>query len=211
MKLHLLTISLAALLSQQMANATEVIVNDPSYSLSSYVSPTSTGVETDILGIYEPYSPNSLHPAGTAFVHVQGRSDAPINLVLSSYEATSWVLDGDGVNDIGLLVINGYNVSTVTGIDGSRVIDKTGVGNYLSGCARAWPNSAGGCDTPGLVTRLKAIIPTDVSSFHGAYGATDFTIRLGSAVPEASSLAYMLLGLPALAIARQRRHSRKAS
>ncbi len=207
MKHHTLAWALAASLASSLASATVVTVNDAAYAASSYVSPAPTGVETHIIGVYETNSDHSgnYHPGGTAYVHIVGQSDAPINLVLSSYEPTTWVLDGDGVGNIGQLVLNGYHASTATGIDAGVVLNKTGIGNYFSACARAWPNSEGGCDTPGLVAGLKTIIPTEVTSFSGAYRATDFTVNL-SAVPEAGTLSMLLLGLPAVAAIRRRQH-----
>lgn len=203
-----------ALTAQVNASATSVVINDvatPSgYMASTYTSPMQAEPQTHVIGVYETYSGHSgdFHPGGTAYVHVNGSNDTPINLVLSSYEPTTWILDGDGVGSIGNLLINGYYKSTVQGIDSGKIIDKTGIGSYLSACAYKWPGDDQGCDTAGLVQSVEAQFGTPITSFSGTYRATDFSVSI-SAVPEASTALYLMLGLPVAAWAIQTNRRRR--
>lgn len=189
------------------ANASTVTINDLSsgYQPSYFVGAVSSGPQTHVIGVYETRSDHNYYysPEGTAYVHVSGFSSVPIHLVLSSYEPTNWVLDGTGLSFIDSIIINGYNKGRVTGFDLEKVIDKTGSGNYISSCAYEWPNSTGGCNTPGLISGVEKHVGAPISSFSGDYRATDFSIVL-TPVPEPQTYALMALGLAVVLNARRR-------
>lgn len=192
--ISLIGISLSAIAS---ANNSTVTINDFSsgYPSSYYVNSSLKNSETHVIGVYETRSDHSFnfHPEGTALVHISGAASTPVNLVLSSYEPTKWVLDGAGLSFINSILINGYNVSRVIGIDSSKVIDKTGVGRYISACAYAWPGDNQGCNTQGLVVGVESYFGTKISTFSGDYRATDFSVAL-SPVPEPESYVLLLVG-----------------
>ena len=177
------------------ANNSVVTVNDPAtssgYQASYYVNPDVTSPETHIIGVYETRSDHSggYHPTGTAYVHVTGSSEAPVNLVLSSYEPTAWILDGEGLSFIQSVTVNSYYASTAAGIDSSKV-QITKLGNY----GYAWPSSSGGSNTPALVSTVEALYGAPIATFSGAYRATDFSVVL-SPVPEPGTASLLLLGL----------------
>ena len=188
------------------ANNSVVTVNDPAtssgYQASYYVNPDATSPETHILGVYETRSDHSggYHPTGTAYVHVTGSSNTPVNLVLSSYEPTAWILDGEGLSFIQSVTVNSYYASTATGIDSSKV-QVTKLGSY----GYAWPSSSGGSNTPALVSAVEALYGAPIATFSGAYRATDFSVVL-SPVPEPGTASLLLLGLSGgiLAAARKK-------
>ncbi|MFT3859241.1 MAG: hypothetical protein QM742_17635 [Aquabacterium sp.] len=196
------------------AGATTVTITDPGYGpeyVWSYTNPSAGEPQTHILGIYESrndHSGSDNHPMGTTYVNVTGSSSAPINLVLSSYEPTKWVLTGEGVSSIGQVLVNGYEKSLVEGISAALVTDKTGIGNYVAACAFMWPRDTGGCNTPGLVSGVEAHFGTPITSFTGAYRANHFEMNI-SAVPEAGVASYLLAGLMCLGSFAIRRSSRQ--
>jgi hypothetical protein len=192
------------------AHATSVTVTDRgeySYAVTTYQNPTPTTVQTHVIGVYETDSSHSggYHPTGVGRVEIKGDVTQPINLVLSAYEPTNWVLYGEGLGAIASVLINGYHDGSVSGIDASKVIDRSGPGQYLSACAYRWPDDNQGCNTPALISGVEAHYGTPVTSFTGIYHGKGFVVS-ASPVPEASSLVYLLLGAPAAVwAARQRR------
>jgi len=160
------------------------------YTASYYNNPAVTSPEIHVIGIYEP---NGGDTPGTAVVNINGYSGQPVDLVLSAFEPTQWVLQGAGVQNIQSVLINSYYASSVSGIDLSKVIDKSGAG-WLGAYAYAWPATSGGSDTQALVSAVESIYGAPISTFTGAYGATAFTVSLSS-VPEPGSLGLMAMGL----------------
>lgn len=191
--IHLVSMFCAATAAH--ANNSVITVNNPptssGYQASYYVNPNITSPETHIIGVYETRSDHSIgyHPTGTAYVHVTGSTETPVNLVLSSYEPTAWILDGTGLSFIQSVTINSYSSSTATGIDSSKVQIKN-LGSY----GYAWPTSSGGSDTPGLVSAVESLYGAPIATFTGAYRATEFSVVL-SPVPEPSTASLLLLGL----------------
>lgn len=202
-------ILLASFALSAAAQATSVTVTDTgaySYAVTTYTNPSPSAFETHVIGVYETDSSHSggYHPTGLGRVEIKGDVTQPINLVLSSYEPTNWVLYGEGLDSVASVLINGYYGSYATGIDASKVIDRSGPGLYLSVCAYKWPGDNQGCDTDSLIDGVEAQYGSSVASFTGIYHGKGFSI---SAVPEVSSPAYLLLGLPVVAwAARKRRH-----
>lgn len=179
------------------ALASSVIINDAAYSSSYYFgNQAPTTQETHVIGVYETRSDHSFgyHPEGTAFVSVTGSASQPVNLVLSSYEPTNWVMEGDGLGFVGSVLINGYSLSRVTGFDLASVVNRSGVGNYFSACG--YGNDSGGCNTPALINGVEQFYGEQITTFSGTYRATSFSIAL-SPVPEPDTGLLMCFGLAA--------------
>jgi PEP-CTERM motif len=163
--------------------------------------------------------------AGTTYVNVQGVPDEKVSLVLSSYEGTHWIIQGEGAAALDSVLIQSYHASSVTGVDASKVTLTSFEtdGTYAS-CAYGWPATTGGCNTPALVGYVEGVYGVPISSFTGTY--TTFPERgrvflepgdpatlqvflnlSGSAVPEPATNAMWLLGASAMVWARRRQRS----
>lgn len=193
------------------ANNSVITINNPAtssgYQTSYYVNQNITSPETHIIGVYETRSDHSggNHPTGTAYVHVTGSTETPVNLVLSSYEPTAWVLDGAGLSFIQSVTVNSYHASTATGIDSSKIQIKN-LGYY----GYAWPSSSGGSNTPALVRAVESLYGAPIATFSGVYRATDFSVVL-SPVTEPGAASLFLLGLGAgIFVAAAKKTSAKA-
>ena len=195
----ILAIFLATASTITYANTTTVTVDEiegGGYTAYHYNNTSQTTPEIHVIGVYEAYtssSPRNNAP-GTAVINVTGTSNIPVDLVLSAYVPTHWILEGTGAQYIHSVLLNGYYASSVTGLTNGNIINKTGSGNYLVACAFRWPSDNGGCNTQGLVSQVAAIYGAPISTFSGAYGATKFTVAL-SPIPEPSTFALMGLGL----------------
>lgn len=182
------------------ASATTVTINDPAtssgYATSYYVASTPAAPEVHVIGVYETRSDHSggIHPEGRATIHIVGSASAPVNLVLSSYEPTEWVLDGD-TSFIASILVHSYHDSRVTGFDAGKVTE-------ISFSRSAYSLST--FNSSGLAAEVQKVYGVPPASFSGVYRATDFTVTL-SAVPEPSSAALVLLGLGAAGVAARRR------
>lgn len=204
---YLLLASFALSAAAQATSVTVTDLGDYGYPITSFRNPTGPGIETHVIGVYETdgsHSGNN-YPLAYGRVEIKGDLKQPINLVLSSYTPTNWILFGEGLGSIASVLVNGYHLSSVAGIDASKVIDRSGPGQYLSACGYAWPDNSGGCNSAGLIAGVEAHYGSEVTSFTGVYHARGFVVS-ASPVPEASSLAYLLLGLPAAAMVARRRH-----
>jgi hypothetical protein len=188
------------------ANNSAVSVDEVEYTNSAtyYKNTNLITPEIHVLGVYKPTSTWN-HSQGTIFVDVVGTSNIPVNLVLSAYEPTHWILQGDGVQYIDSVLINGFYTGSVTGIANSLVINKTGLENWLGTTAYEWPSSFGGSDTGLLVREVEAFYASPISTFSGAYGASKFTVSLAT-IPEPESLLMLLAGLCLIGhVARRRK------
>lgn len=176
----LLLLSLSALAAQ----AATITVNPEgmgggSYSPSYLNNAGATGHELYIIGIYSDMSYDGF-PDAT--VHVVNSGSMPFTLVLSAYDATAWQLDIDAGSNISQVIVNGYTASTVSGIDPSLVVNKSGSGNYLSACGYSIPYNGGGCNTDHLISQVESFTGLTTTAFAGIYEASDFTLTT-SAVP----------------------------
>lgn len=188
------------------AMGAQILINDPSSAVSSYVASSSATPDICIFGVYETRGDHSFgfHPQGTANVHVKyvaGRPMVPLVLVLSSYEPTRWILDIDSDAVVSQIILNGYHHQEVTNAGSIPVMNFSGIENggtpYLSACAYRWPGDNQGCDTPALVSGVESLLGQPISAFSGSYRATDFTV-LGSPVPgplELSSISFTPVSL----------------
>lgn len=204
-KIVLIIIFLGISSAASANNSVVTINNVPSSYSGYYINPEIQTAETHVIGVYETRGDHSFnyHPEGTAFVHVSGSASTPVNLVLSSYEPTKWVLDGEGLSFLSSVLVNGYHASRVVGVDSSLIINKTGLGNYISACSYGWPSTTGGCDTKALVNGVESLYETKITTFTSAYRASDFSLLL-SPVPEATQLSMLSLGIFAITLYRRR-------
>lgn len=166
------------------AAATTVTLSNGSVTeTSQYVAGTDYSPQVHVIGFYDGGSsagysnPSNTYIPGTTQVNVEGSTGGPVSLVLSSYEATQWVLTGPGVGALTSILLSGYKASRAIGIDPSKVIDRSGEVNYLAACGYGWPTTTGGCDTPGLVSGVDALFGVPISSFTGRYSTSS---RLGT-------------------------------
>ena len=194
---NLLAMSFFAFAMVPKANASLITINDPAtssgYNPSYYINTGSGSPETHIIGVYETRSDSSFgyHPIGMAHVHISGTATVPVNLVLSSYEPTQWILDGSGVSFVQSVLINSYYASTAIGID-SSIIQTKNLGAY----AYDWPSISGSS----MASGVQALYGAPISTFSGVYRATDFSVALAS-VPEPSSATLLLCGLGFVGVA----------
>lgn len=198
-------LSMFCVASAAQANRSVVTIHDSAisggYTPSYYTNTDITTPEIHVIGVYETRSDHSgmYHPTGTAYVHVTGSADTPVNLVLSSYEPTQWILDGAGLSFISSININSYHVSTVVGFDSSKVTF-TPLGTY----GYSWPDSASGSNPPAIVNAVESLYGAPIATFSGVYRATEFSVALAP-VPEPGSASLYLIGLTAgIAFARAR-------
>ncbi|TKD03091.1 hypothetical protein [Polyangium fumosum] len=139
--------------------------------------PPVCGSELHLIGIYESHGNHGggVHPAGAASVHVERQSSSI--LVLSSYEPVHWtVTAAEGVT-IEKVILNGYHDQTADVPAGVPVEIHDGPDGSLGAYAYAWPHAEGGSDTQGLVAAVQNVTGRALTSFHGCYQATQFTLH----------------------------------
>ena len=152
-------------------------IHDCANEDSSYTAPQSGTPEIHVFGVYETRNDHSAgyHPQGVADITIE-RQGQPLVIVLSSYEPTLWRVHKNAGVTIDQIILNGYHKQDIEGADGIPVVDRSGVGNYISSSATEWPSSTGGDDTQNLVSWVEALIGTEITSFSGCYRATQLTL-----------------------------------
>lgn len=222
-----LVATLLATAALPAAATTVTFSNGSMTETSEYVAGTEYSPQVHVIGLYDGGSsanysnPSNTYIPGTTQVNVEGSTGGPVTLVLSSYEATQWVLTGSGVGALTSILLNGYNPSVAIGIDPGKVIDRSGIYNYLASCGYGWPSTTGGCDTPGLVSGVEALLGVPISSFTGRYSTSstlgtvtsvespaEFQVYVQlSQVPLPASAYFLATAIAALASRVKRRHS----
>ncbi len=157
--------------------------------------------EVHVIGVYEARGDHGggVHPTGSATVHVE--RTGPQVLVLSSYEPVNWKVSAVPGADIQYILALGYHAQSVEAPPGVevRVLDYETRGVF-SGCAYEYPDDDphSGCETPDLLAEVKRLTGQDVSSFHGCYQGTSFTLHgdlsADSSCPSAPGGGYNLSG-----------------
>lgn len=200
-RIKYLALMLAGVISN--ANSATITINDSAYSYSyNYNSGISQSPELLLIGVYETLTPHydvlGNHLQGNATVHITNGGEKPIVLALSSYEPTLWNIDiAPGVN-VSQIILNGYYNQALSGVGGNLLVtNKSGLGNYLAACGYSWPYNGGGCDTNYLKSRLESFTGLTLSTFAGAYRATDFTVTTSPA-PLPSALILFTSGIVGL-------------
>lgn len=121
--------------------------------------------ELHVISVYEASGDHSVTGQASVTIARPGRHV----LALSAYEATSWhVTLGPNVQ-ISEVVLAGYEAQTV---DLQNVPVRR-----VSGCGYSYPYNGGGCDTNQLLGTIEAAAGAKVTSFHGCYQASQWTLH----------------------------------
>jgi len=134
--------------------------------------------EVHILSVYETSSNHST--AGNAAVTIERPGDHI--LVLSAYESTNWhvqLAPGAKVRGVHLI---GYEPQSVDLPNIPVTRD--------SGCGYSYPYNGGGCDTNVLFERVEARANAGITTFHGCYQASQWTLHAdGTAASNCNTAA----------------------
>jgi hypothetical protein len=158
--------------------STVTIGNSAFVQRSQYVAKWATSSEVHVIGVYDGGSSgkhsniSGVFIPGTTQVNVRGMSRMPVSLVLSSYEQTHWVLKGSGVKSLESILVTGYGLSDVTGIDTSKVINRSGPDNRLTSSGHAWTDNGPDDSTASLVAGVESVFGTRIASFTGIYSTS---------------------------------------
>ncbi|WP_205525692.1 hypothetical protein, partial [Pyxidicoccus trucidator] len=132
--------------------------------------------EVHVFGVYEASGDHT--STGKATVHVE-RTGSQV-LVLSSYESVHWKVSAVPGADLQYILVLGYDAQSVDAPPGVevKVLDNETRG-FIPECGYEYPDDDpySGCETPDLLAQVKQLTGQDVSSFHGCYQATSFTLR----------------------------------
>lgn len=132
------------------------------YDYSHYEADTN-GTQLHVVGIYEP----AAGTGGDVQVHVTRAGESV--LILSSYEATNWVVTADPGVTLERIVLTGYDTSTIIAPAGVPLVQVDQLG-YYSGYT--WPSYR----TTGLVDAAEAYSGLTLTSFRGCYNPDTFQI-----------------------------------
>jgi hypothetical protein len=130
-------------------------------------------IETNVIGVYETRPDGQL--GGEA--HVVVARPGVHRLVLSAYEETNWTVELGADVTIESIHLVGFHEQTVNAIPGATVTSNTyhdGAGTPV--CGFYYPADTGGCDTAGLLAFAEQVSNNPVSTFHGCYSATNWTL-----------------------------------
>jgi len=133
-------------------------------------------VELHVVSLYDAYD-SILDQEGVAHVHV----DRPgqVRLFLASYSAVTWNVTTGPDTMLVDVTAHGYDAQTIIAPDGvPTAILGYDVDFTFLGCAYEYPDQDlnSGCETPELLANIEATLGQPVSSFHGCYAASEFTI-----------------------------------
>ena len=133
-------------------------------------------VELHVVSLYDAYD-SILDQEGVAHVHV----DRPgqVRLFLASYSAVTWNVTTGPDTMLVDVTAHGYDAQTIVAPDGvPTAILGYDVDFTFLGCAYEYPDQdlIDGCETPELLANIEATLGQPVSSFHGCYAASEFTI-----------------------------------
>jgi hypothetical protein len=130
--------------------------------------------EVHVIGVYETRSDHSGgdHPTGEARVTIERPGDHV--LVLSAYEPTSWRVTLAPRAHVQAITLIGYYEQTVD-LPNVPVAHDTG-------CGYSYPYNGQGCDTNALLALAQVHAGTAVTSFHGCYQASDWTLHADGTV-----------------------------
>ncbi len=125
--------------------------------------------EVHVIGVYETRSDHSggYHPTGDGRVRIE-RPGKHV-LVLSAYEPTDWQVTLAPGARVEAVTLIGYHAQTVNLKDVPITHD--------TGCGYSYPYNGGGCDTNVLLDLAATHAGADVTSFHGCYHASDWTLH----------------------------------
>ncbi len=154
-----------------------------SYKFSSHVGSLSGNKELHLIAAYEATSPqdNGNPSKNTIEVKVQ-RTNKPIILALSAYEAINWNVTIEPGTVIEKIIISGYEKQTISGVSGIPIEEHSsykGTGKSLSdgNFMYQWESTTDSTNSPSIVTKLEQISQTSLTSFQGCYRGTSFMIK----------------------------------
>ena len=138
--------------------------------------------EVHVIGIYETSSDHTR----TGDAHVTIDRPGSHVLVLSAYEPTNWHVRLAAGATVRAVQLFGFGAQTV---DLPGVLPGVAV-MHGTACGYSYPYNGGGCDTNQLLTLAKTQAGVDITSFHGCYQATDWTLRAdGTATSNCNTAA----------------------
>ncbi len=125
--------------------------------------------EVHVIGVYETRSDHSPgnHPTGIGRVRIERPGNHV--LVLSAYEPTDWQVTLAPGAQIEAITLVGYHTQTVD-VPNVPITHDTG-------CGYSYPYNGGGCDTDALLELAATHAGAGVTSFHGCYHASDWTLH----------------------------------
>jgi len=143
------------------------------------VPPSNCGSpEVHVLSVYETSSDHAVTGSASVTIERPGQHV----LVLSSYEATSWHVTLGANVRISAVQLIGYEAQTV---DLPNVPVTHG-----TGCGYSYPYNGGGCDTNALFAQIEAKAGVGITTFHGCYQASQWTLHAdGTAASNCNTAA----------------------
>ena len=136
--------------------------------LSTSLNPDPTITETHVLGIYDT---DRWPSVANVFVD---REDTPLILVLSAYRPTVWRVHRAGGAIIEQIILNGHGQHQAVGVDDVSIVDRSGGywEGYIVASAVEWNSE----DTRTLVAEVEEMTGLPITTFHGCYEASEFTV-----------------------------------
>ena len=118
-----------------------ISINQSDYQLSAAIIDAETTGPVYFLGLYESTVLAQGGASGEETVTINEQDSENVTLVLSSYNATNWILTGDGVDNLSSVYILDYQTGAVTGAAQSTPVTSYSFdeGNYI-GTLSEWPD-----------------------------------------------------------------------
>ena len=91
----------------------------------------------------------------------------------SSYEGVTWTITAAPGTTITDVILSGYDLQTAVVPMGTTVDNHSGPGMALSSSAYQWNDAS----TAQLVAAVEGLTGAAITSFHGCYQGSDFTIE----------------------------------
>jgi hypothetical protein len=132
--------------------------------------------EVHVIGIYKASNGPSKNGRSVQKVTVTLRRRGEQVLVLSAYEPIRWkinIASGVRLRAVHLL---GFHKQRMARMKGSRKISITTGAHAKGACGYAWPSNGRRCDTNKLLTLARKYAGGEITSFHGCYEASRWTI-----------------------------------
>lgn len=203
LKTTLFAATFFALFFSTITNAIPITITSGESPSGSYEASGDINYQVFNIGLYEPDNEhgwqldndgNFVHfrERGSASIYIEEQNGIPAALALGSYEPTDWILTGPGASAIDFILLYGYHRHTISGMSNDTTVDERtyeGGGPYIySSSGYNWPH--------GSINEIESLIGSQITSFVGAYSASEFLIGANTAaVPEPSSLLLLSAGL----------------
>lgn len=144
-------------------------------------------VEYHAFGVYDAssYDGPGGYYAGAATVRIERPGKHVI--ALSAYEATNWTIETSAGAEITAILLLGYNDQNVAAPGDPTITDLSTDDDYPS-CGYSLPYNGEGCDTNELLAFEASWAGRPLTSFHGCYQATAFTLGADLSVTSACNV-----------------------